>query len=93
VNLPFPISTHQGDAFRLVYSDVWGSVLAGAAVPARACPAALLPLAAGQVLRYAAIRTLGWRWSVKVIMVPGTPLYQEWYLPAYPPSQLPGHHF
>jgi methyltransferase len=33
--------------------------------------AALAILATGQLLRYAAIRTLGWRWTVKVMTVPG----------------------
>lgn len=28
----------------------------------------------GQLLRYSAIRQLGWRWSVRVITVPGAPL-------------------
>jgi methyltransferase len=39
--------------------------------------AALLLLAAGQALRYAAIRTLGWRWCVKVIPIPGAPLIES----------------
>jgi methyltransferase len=32
--------------------------------------AALLLLAAGQLFRYVAIRTLGWRWSVRVMTLP-----------------------
>jgi methyltransferase len=35
-------------------------------------PAGLLFLA-GQALRYAAIRTLGWRWTIRVMTVPGAP--------------------
>jgi methyltransferase len=27
--------------------------------------------AAGQALRYAAIRTLGWRWSIRIMILPG----------------------
>jgi methyltransferase len=30
-------------------------------------------LCAGQALRYAAIRTLGWRWTVRVMTLPGIP--------------------
>lgn len=37
---------------------------------------ALLTLIAGQSLRYAAIRTLDWRWTVKVMTVPGLPPVQ-----------------
>jgi methyltransferase len=33
--------------------------------------------AAGQVLRLTAIRTLGWRWSTRVITVPGASLVQH----------------
>jgi methyltransferase len=40
--------------------------------PWLAGPAALLFLA-GQALRYAAIRTLGWRWTIRVMTVPGAP--------------------
>lgn len=35
--------------------------------------AAALALGLGQLLRYTAIRTLGWRWSVRVFTLPGTP--------------------
>jgi methyltransferase len=38
---------------------------------------ALVPLLAGQSLRYAAIRTLQWRWTVKVMTVPGLPLVRQ----------------
>lgn len=38
---------------------------------------ALLGLAAGQVLRLTAIRTLGWRWSVRVFTLPRTPRVQR----------------
>ncbi len=31
----------------------------------------------GQLLRYTAIRTLGWRWSVRVFTLPGTPRVKE----------------
>lgn len=34
---------------------------------------AVLTLAVGQSLRYAAIRTLGWRWSVRVMTLPHLP--------------------
>ena len=34
---------------------------------------ALVLFAAGQALRYTAIRTLGWRWSTRVMTVPGKP--------------------
>ena len=33
--------------------------------------------AAGQALRFAAIRTLGWRWSTRVMTVPGDSLVQN----------------
>ncbi len=38
---------------------------------------ALLTLIAGQSLRYAAIRSLGWRWTVSVMTLPGVPLVQK----------------
>lgn len=34
---------------------------------------ALITLLAGQSLRYAAIRSLGWRWTVNVMTLPGLP--------------------
>lgn len=37
---------------------------------------ALLLLAAGQALRYAAIKTLGWRWSVRIVTIPDSPAVQ-----------------
>ena len=36
--------------------------------------AAAVGVVSGQLLRYAAIRQLGWRWSVRVITVPGAPV-------------------
>lgn len=39
--------------------------------------AAFLALLSGQCLRYAAIRTLGSRWSVRIITLPGAPLVQN----------------
>jgi methyltransferase len=42
--------------------------------------AALLLLVIGQLLRYAAIRTLGWRWSVRVLTLPGAaPIHKGIY--------------
>jgi methyltransferase len=38
---------------------------------------ALLTLIAGQSLRYAAIQSLDWRWTVKVITLPGLPLVRK----------------
>lgn len=38
---------------------------------------AMVTLIAGQSLRYAAIRSLGWRWTVKVMTLPGLPLVQK----------------
>jgi methyltransferase len=38
---------------------------------------ALLTLIAGQSLRYAAIRSLDWRWTVKVMTLPGLPLVRK----------------
>ena len=35
-----------------------------------ACPVALLVFVTGQVLRLSAMRTLGWRWSVRIYTVP-----------------------
>lgn len=35
---------------------------------------ALVTLMAGQSLRYAARRSLGWRWTVRVMTIPGLPL-------------------
>jgi methyltransferase len=45
-------------------------------LPWLAAPACLLFLA-GQALRYAAIRSLGWRWTVRVMTVPGAPAVQS----------------
>jgi methyltransferase len=42
-------------------------------VPAVAA-AASVGFVSGQLLRYAAIRQLGWRWTVRVITVPGAPV-------------------
>lgn len=38
---------------------------------------ALLTLLVGQGLRYAAIRSLQWRWTVKVMTMPGLPLVRQ----------------
>jgi len=38
---------------------------------------ALITLIAGQSLRYAAIRSLGWRWTVNVMTLPGIPPVQK----------------
>jgi methyltransferase len=38
---------------------------------------ALLTLIVGQSLRYAAITALGWRWTVKVMTLPGLPLVRK----------------
>jgi methyltransferase len=38
--------------------------------------AALITCAAGQALRYAALLSLKWRWTVRVMMVPGLPPVQ-----------------
>ena len=38
---------------------------------------ALVTLLAGQSLRYAAIRSLGWRWTVNVMTLPGLPLVRN----------------
>lgn len=38
---------------------------------------ALLTLIVGQSLRYAAIRSLDWRWTVKVMTLPGLPRVQK----------------
>jgi methyltransferase len=38
---------------------------------------ALVALCIGQSLRYAAIRSLKWRWTVKVMTLPGVPLEQQ----------------
>lgn len=35
--------------------------------------AAALVFVVGQLLRYTAIRTLGWRWSVRILTLPGSP--------------------
>ena len=42
-------------------------------VPVVAAVAAI-GLVSGQVLRYAAMRQLGWRWSVRVFTIPGAPV-------------------
>lgn len=41
------------------------------------CLLALVTLAIGQCLRYAAIRTLDWRWTVKVMTLPGLPVVRK----------------
>ncbi len=53
---------------------IWGEVIGRRRPfrPALARPAALL-FAGGQALRYAAIRTLGPRWTARVITLPGAP--------------------
>ena len=38
---------------------------------------ALVVLLIGQSLRYAAILSLGWRWTVKVMTIPGLPLVRQ----------------
>jgi methyltransferase len=38
---------------------------------------ALLILVIGQSLRYAAIRTLGWRWTVRIMTLPDAPLIRS----------------
>lgn len=45
-------------------------------VPVIALAAALL-FVAGQILRYAAIRSLGWRWTVRIMTLPGEPPIQQ----------------
>lgn len=60
--------------FAAVLAEVFG--LRRPFVPRLALGAGLL-LAAGQALRYAAIRTLGPRWSVQVVTLPGAPRVQH----------------
>ena len=45
-------------------------------VPAVAAVAAI-GVVSGQLLRYAAMRQLGWRWSVRVFTVPGAPVVDD----------------
>jgi methyltransferase len=54
--------------FPLMLAEVWW--LERPFIPALAV-GALVALAVGQALRYAAMRDLGWRWSVRIFTIPG----------------------